>query len=184
MDKKQSKKEKGDQFFLKQITEKPIATIKADSSPPDCAYEIDHVYGFSGDRNKAMLYFGKNNDEIVFATAALGVVQDLKTRKQRFFGGYEKDKDAEKYLPNWPTHQDDITTIDIAGGENRNIVASGECGKMSTVHIWDSNTMTSIANFSLGGTAKGVAALSISPCQRYVAAVDQSNDHNMYIYNV
>lgn len=55
---------------------------------------------------------------------------------------------------------------------------------MSTVHIWDTNTMTSIANFSLGGTAKGVAALSISPCQRYVAAVDQSNDHNMYIYNV
>ena len=66
----------------------------------------------------------------------------------------------------------------------RNIVASGECGKMSTVHVWDTNTMTSIANFSLGGTAKGVAALSISPCQRYVAAVDQSNDHTMYIYNV
>ena len=55
---------------------------------------------------------------------------------------------------------------------------------MSTVHVWDTNTMTSIANFSLGGTAKGVAALSISPCQRYVAAVDQSNDHTMYIYNV
>jgi len=55
---------------------------------------------------------------------------------------------------------------------------------MSTVHIWDTNTMSSIANFSLGGTAKGVSALSISPCQRYVAVVDQSNDHNMYIYNV
>lgn len=55
---------------------------------------------------------------------------------------------------------------------------------MSTVHVWDTTTMSSIANFSLGGTAKGVAALSISPCQRYVAAVDQSNDHTMYIYNV
>jgi len=44
--------------------------------------------------------------------------------------------------------------------------------------------MTSIANFNLGAAAKGVAALSISPCQRYVAAVDQSNDHTMYIYNV
>ena len=29
-----------------------------------------------------------------------------------------------------------------------------------------------------------MAALSISPCQRYVAAVDQSNEHVMYIYNV
>jgi WD40 repeat protein len=131
-----------------------------------------------------MCYFGKTNEEIVFGTASLAVVQDLKTRKQKFFGGLEKDKDAEKYLPNWPAHQDDITSLDIAGGENRNIIATGECGKMSTVHIWDTNTMTSIANFSLGNTAKGVAALSISPCQRYVAAVDSSNDHNMYIYNV
>jgi WD40 repeat protein len=184
MKKEKSTKEKGEQFFLKQITEKPPTTAKIETSAPDCAYEIDHVYGFSGDRNKAMLYFGKNNNEIVFSSAALGIVQDLTTRKQRFFGGLEKEKEADKYLPSWPAHQDDITTLDIAGGENRNIVATGECGKMSTVHIWDTNTMTSIANFSLGATAKGVAALSISPCQRYVACVDQSNDHNMYIYNV
>lgn len=108
----------------------------------------------------------------------------MNTRKQRFFGGAEKDKDAEKYVAGWPYHQDDIVGLDVAGGELRNIVATGECGKMSTVHIWDTNTMTSVANFSLGATAKGVAALSISPCQRYVACVDQSNDHTMYIYNV
>jgi len=81
MEKTKSTKQKGEQFFLKQVTEKMPSTIKVENSPPDCAYEIDHVYGFSGDRNKAMLYFGKNNDEIVFATAALGIVQDLKTRK-------------------------------------------------------------------------------------------------------
>jgi hypothetical protein len=33
----------------------------------------------------------------VFTSAALGIVQDLTTKKQRFFGGIEKDKDAEKY---------------------------------------------------------------------------------------
>jgi len=44
--------------------------------------------------------------------------------------------------------------------------------------------MASLASFSLGPSAKGVAAVSISPCQRYVAAVDMSNDHNMHIYNV
>ena len=96
----------------------------------------------------------------------------MHSRKQRFFGGVEKDKEAEKYQAGWPFHQDDITALDVAGGELRNIVATGECGKMSTVHVWDTNTMTSVANFSLGATAKGVAALSISPCQRYVAAVD------------
>jgi WD40 repeat protein len=145
---------------------------------------IDHVYGFSGDRNKSVCYFGKDNNQIVFPAAALGVVQDLSTRTQRFFGGCEKEKDAEKYQANFPYHQDDITSLSMAGGESRNIIATGECGKQSSVHVWDSNSMSSVARFELGSKAKGVAALSISPCQRYVAAVDQSNDHTMYIYNV
>lgn len=154
------------------------------AAKPDKTFVIDHVFGFAGDRNKAVAYFGKDKDEIIFPTAGLGVVQDVKTRKQKFFGGVEKDQHAEKYQNNWPFHQDDVTTLDIAGGEFRNIVCTGECGKLSTVHVWDTNTMSSIASFNLGPTAKGVAALSISPCMRYVAAVDQSNDHTMYIYNV
>ena len=42
---------------------------------------IEHVYGFSGDRYKNGLHFGKTNDEIIFSSAALGIVQDLNTRK-------------------------------------------------------------------------------------------------------
>ena len=89
-----------------------------------------------------------------------------------------------KYSPSFPFHQDDITCLDVAGGEHRNIVVTGECGKMATVHVWDSLTLNTIAQFSLGPAAKGVAAVAISPCQRYVAAVDQSNEHVMSIYNV
>jgi len=32
--------------------------------------------------------------------------------------------------------------------------------------------MQGISQFSLGGSAKGVGALGISPCARYVAVVD------------
>lgn len=32
--------------------------------------------------------------------------------------------------------------------------------------------------------ARGVVAVSISPCGRYVAAVDQHNDHHVCIYNI
>jgi len=145
MDKKVSKKEKGDQHFLKMINEKAPEGTNYDASKPDVTFEIDHVYGFSGDRFKNGLHFGKTNDEIIFSAAALGICQDLKTRKQKFFGGQEKPKDADKYLPNNGFHQDDITTLDIAGGELRNIVATGECGKLSTCHIWDTLTMSSIA---------------------------------------
>lgn len=40
----------------------------------------------------------------MFTSAALGIVQNLTTKEQKFFGGIEKDKDAEKYQPNWPYH--------------------------------------------------------------------------------
>jgi len=87
------------------------------------------------------LFFGQSNNEIIFPTAALGIVQDITSNTQKFFGGAEKERDAEKYLPNNPFHQDDITCLDIAGGDKRNIIATGECGKLSTVHVWDTNTL-------------------------------------------
>lgn len=68
--------------FLKNIEEKiPADTVTLGLTDlPDVAYEIDHVYGFNCDRNQCVL-FGKDSNEIVFATAALGVVQDIPSRK-------------------------------------------------------------------------------------------------------
>jgi len=123
------KKKQPNQAFLKQINEKVPEGVNCDTNRPNVDYQIDHVYGFSGDRAKAVCYFGATTNQIVFPTAALGVVQDVASRKQKYFGGVEKDKEAEKYVKDWPFHQDDITTLDTAGGEFRNIVASGECGK-------------------------------------------------------
>lgn len=54
--------------------------------------------------------------------------------------------------------------LSVAMGGERNIVATGECGAKSTVHIWDTNTMKGVCQFSLGGAAKGISAISISPC--------------------
>lgn len=56
-------------------------------SIPLKACEIEHVYGFAGDRYKSVLYFGTTNNEIVFPAASLAVVQNLKNRNQKIFGG-------------------------------------------------------------------------------------------------
>lgn len=44
--------------------------------------------------------------------------------------------------------------------------------------------MKSVNRFDLGPQAKGVAAIGLSQCCRYIAVVDMSNNHNMYVYNV
>jgi len=41
-----------------------------------------------------------------------------------------------------------------------------------------------MSSFLLDKDSRGVQAVSISPCKKYVAAVDQSNDHKVFIYNI
>ena len=74
MMKKTSKKDGNEQAFLKQIQEKVPKYTKIDNTIPNVTYEIDHVHGYSGDRNKNVLFFGRDNSEIIFTTAALVVM--------------------------------------------------------------------------------------------------------------
>lgn len=53
---------------------------------------------------KGGLHFGENNDEIVYAGAALGIKHKLSTNSQQFFGGLPYTKSQEKYTANWPCH--------------------------------------------------------------------------------
>ena len=172
--------------FLKNIDEKmPPGTVTSGLTElPDVEYQVDHVYGFSCHRNQS-LHFGKDSNEIVFMTAALGVVQDLNTRQQKYFGGKQKTKHQLKHEKNWPVHQDEITAIDVCQGANRHsVIATCDGGPKAMVHVWDSKTMKSMCSFSLGASAKGISCLRLSPCARYVACVDGSNDHLMTIYNI
>lgn len=183
----QKLKKQNTQAFLK-YSQEAIPDGKTendfDKSKPDVTLQLEHIHGFNGCHVKQAAFFGKSNNEMVFPAAAVGVVTDLKTNTQRFFGGAEVPKEYEKFDKAAGVHTDTITAIDMAGGDLRNIIVTGEMGKNSTVHVWDTDTMKSLASFDLGASAKGISAIAISPCQRYVAVADMTNDHKMYIYNV
>ena len=67
--------------FLKQIHEvEPKDAVTHGPEKPAVTCSIEHVYGFTGER-KSCLFFGKDNNEIVYMAAAIGVVQDLTTGK-------------------------------------------------------------------------------------------------------
>ena len=114
--------------------------------------------------------------------AALGVVMDTTTKKQQFYGGQKtamepKHADADK-----PFHRDDILSIDISA--DRQTVVTGESGPQPGVHIWNAATSEKVGQFNLQAGSRGVAACGLSPCSRYVATVDNSNDHRVTIYNI
>ena len=70
---------------------------------------------------------------------------NVDTLDQEFFGGKEVDTDAEKYKRDSAHHEDDIIAFDTCGIHNRHMVATGEIGVEATIHVWDSDTMTSTA---------------------------------------
>lgn len=44
---------------------------------PETYWEIEHVYGFGGDRMKSGLKYGHSNNEIIYSGAAIGIKHDL-----------------------------------------------------------------------------------------------------------
>ena len=57
-------------------------------------------------------------------------------------------------------------------------------GRHPCVHVWDVDTLESKCHLKLKDGSRGVAAVGISPCLRYIACADLHNDHHVYIYNI
>jgi len=77
--------------------------------------------------------------------AAMGIVMNTTTGRQRFYGGGEteyvsrqKDMVSKEESEMHPFHRDDILCLSISTDRKR--IATGEIGKFPAVHIWDSAT--------------------------------------------
>lgn len=64
------------------------------------------------------------------------------------------------------------------------MVVTGQTGKTPSVHVWNTETCEQVHSFQLPAGSRGVAGVSLSPCGRYVAAVDLHNDHRVTIFNI
>ena len=96
----ESEPEEGDQFMsckpwlgaIKKPTTGPLEEI---SDPPDCTYEIEFAHGYKSDQARQNLFYTPSY-QMVYMTAALGVVFDPQTRTQKFFGGGEEKVQQRK----------------------------------------------------------------------------------------
>lgn len=77
---------------------------------------------------------------------------------------------------------DDILSLDMS--TDRKLVVTGQIGKAPSVHIWDAETAEQKCYFKLKEGSRGVQAVAISPCHRYVVCADRHNDHRIVIYNI
>ena len=96
-------------------------------------YVIDYVYGFRGEVTHNAHFNAKN--QVVYATAALGVILDTTTNTQRFFGGGETSGKSRTVVNDTSFHTDHISAI--AFSVDRRFAVTGQAGAAPTIFIWD-----------------------------------------------
>jgi len=151
----------------------PTNMPHVDKSVPHQQLTMDYVYGYRAIDSRNNIFYTSNPKEIVYMTAALGVVLNTETNTQRFFGGGERSK--------LQGHDDDITALAIH--PSRKYVATGQVGKDPLICVWAASDCSLIAKFRLGKNTRGVKCLGFSNSGKYLAAVGDDNDHTIVTWD-
>jgi WD40 repeat protein len=143
-----------------------------DKSVPNETLSLDYVYGYRAIDSRNNVFYTANPDEIVYMTAALGVVLNTKTNTQRFFGGGDKSK--------LKGHDDDITSLAVH--PNKKYVATGQVGKDPMICVWAVADCSLLAKFKMGKDTRGVKCVGFSNDGKYLAAVGDDNEHTVAVW--
>jgi hypothetical protein len=75
----------------------PIVCSMADKTAPESQLRLEWVYGYRGHQCRNNLFYNANKD-LVYFVAGVGIVYNVRERKQRFFLGH--DDDIVRYVMN------------------------------------------------------------------------------------
>jgi WD40 repeat protein len=151
----------------------PTDVPKIDHKVPSQDLEINYVYGYRAIDSRNNIFYTSNPKEIVYMTAALGIVLNTETNTQRFFGGGEKSK--------LQGHDDDITSLAIH--PSRQYVATGQSGQDPLICVWAAEDCSLIAKFRLGKGTRACKSLGFSNSGKYLAATGDDNDHTVAVWD-
>lgn len=134
-----------------------------DAEPPESNLKLDYVYGYRCYDTRNNLRYNKN-DDIVYHTAAVGVVLNAENNTQQHF--FE--------------HTSEIVSLAIH--PNLIYFATGDIGHFPLISVWDSTTLECLARIS-GLLTQGISQLAFSPDGNYLAAAATDESHCVAIYD-
>lgn len=142
---------------------------KADSEMPDQNLRMEYVHGYRGFDSRDNLKYADDPNEVIYISAAIGIVLKKKENEQRFFN----------------QHRDDVVSFAIHPG--RNICATGQMAekgraKMIDLYVWDSDTMAVIQKLS-GFHRRAINVVKFSPSGKYLLSVGEDDNHSVAIYD-
>lgn len=133
------------------------------SREPDVQLELEWVYGYQTELSHQNLVYN-DRDEIVYHTAAVGVIYDPVAHLQRHH----------------VSHSDDILSFALASPA-RSVVATGERGKKPGIRLWDARTGELRCEMR-GFHTRGVVSLAFSQDMTLLASVGDDDDHSVALW--
>eukprot|EP00854_Cymbomonas_tetramitiformis_P005597 gene5597-6783_t len=167
---------------------------------PEASLELEFVYGYNGLHNTAPNLFYTGTGEVVYYTAAIGIVYDKETNTQRFFLGHSDDIKslglcrAEVALPDGSLYPP--RTL-VASGQVRTpispigrLVASGQkwgfraLSDAPNVHPVEGGAGNKpLQTLPFDPSARGILAVAFSPDGRTLVTVSSDNQHTVCVWD-
>lgn len=134
---------------------------------PDVRVELEWVYGYQSASSRQNVAYNQFN-EVVYHTAAVGVIYDASSHFQKHHVG----------------HNDDITSFAISNS-TRAVIATGERGKAPVVRLWDSHTgelRNEIKAGTLTAQARSILSLAFSSDNTHLVSVGSDDNHTVALW--
>jgi microtubule-associated protein-like 6 len=154
----------------------PEFNMKENKDVPPYKLKIQHVFGFRSYDVRENLFF-KDNDNIIYMTGSVGIVQNIHDLSQNIFGGLELSENGE-------CHDDDIVSISYFKGEV-SMIATGQREHKPTILIWSpTNPRVIYARFHQKKGSKEVSSLEFDKKGNYIASVGKDDMHHFYVFDI
>jgi microtubule-associated protein-like 6 len=142
----------------------PTNAAAPNSREPDLRVELEWVYGYQSELSQQNLVYNAQ-DEVVYHTAAVGIIYDSVNHLQKHHVG----------------HNDDIISFALCDAK-RNLIATGERGKKPAVRVWDAHTGEMRCEMKEFHT-RGILSLAFSSDSARLVSVGDDDDHSLAVWS-
>ncbi|XP_043551898.1 echinoderm microtubule-associated protein-like 6 isoform X1 [Chiloscyllium plagiosum] len=127
---------------------------------------LEHVFGYRGFDCRNNLHYLNDGTDIVFHTAAAGIVQNLSSGLQSFY----------------VEHTDDILCLTVnQHPKYKNVVATGQIGTTPSIHVWDVITKQTLSILRCSHN-KGVSYVNFSATGKLLLSVGVDPEHTITVW--
>ena len=154
----------------------PILEIEENTELPKYSLKIDHVFGFRNDDTRQNLFF-LSDDQIVYTTSSLGIIQNIDDLSQVVFGGNESNGKRT-------CHNNDIMSIAFYSGEI-SMVATGQRSMKPMILVWspsDPNVIYAKFHQTIG--SKEVSGIDFDSRGYYIGSYGKDEGNSFFIFHM